>query len=274
MAEQDVVARGTLAERTEAATVSSVVGMMSPELSAALGARTADVAGGTGVRVDAAPGFAFLNRVLAVGLDAPLSGAQLDEAADYQRGEGRPLAVLQLAPFVETPEAVALLEERGWRRGGTWAKTMREVGEPPAARTDLRIERVAAERADDYGRVQCIGMEMPLDLAPWCAAQVGAPDWHTFAAYDGDELVAMGALFVHGPCGQLSGAATLPEARGRGAQSALMAARIALARDLGLAYVTAETGSETPENPNPSLHTMHRAGLATLYERRNWLLDI
>ena len=84
----------------------------------------------------------------------------------------------------------------------------------------------------------------------------------------------MGALFVHGPCGQLSGAATLPEARGRGAQSALMAARIALARDLGLSYVTAETGSETPENPNPSLHNMHRAGLETLYERRNWLLDL
>lgn len=274
MAEQDVVAWGTRAERTEAATVTSLVGLMTPGLAAELGANATDVAGGTGVRVDAAPDLAFLNRVLAVGLDAPLSGAQLDEVADYQRGEGRSLAVLQIAPFVETPEAVALLEDRGWRRGGTWAKTMRVVGEPVAAETDLRIEPVLADRADDYGSVQCIGMEMPLDLAPWCAAQVGAADWHTFAAYDGDELVGMGALFVHGQCGQLSGAATLPEARGRGAQSALMAARIALARDLGLSYVTAETGSETPQNPNPSLHNMHRAGLATLYERRNWLLGL
>jgi GNAT superfamily N-acetyltransferase len=122
--------------------------------------------------------------------------------------------------------------------------------------------------------VQCIGMEMPPDLVPWCAAQVGAPGWYAFGAYDGDALVGMGALFAHGRCGQLSGAATLPEARGRGAQSALMAARIALARDLGLEWVTAETGSETRENPNPSLHNMHRAGLATLYERRNWLLDL
>ncbi len=270
----DVAERGRLAERTEAAVVGSLVGLMSPELSDALGARVAAVAGGVGVRVDAAPGFAFLNRVLAVGLDSPLNGHDLDEVAEFQRGDGRSIAVLQVPPFVETPDAVALLERRGWRRGGTWAKTMRAVGDPPVVATDLRIALVPPEDAAEYGRVQCVGMEMPLDLAPWSAEQVGADDWFAFGAYDGGALVAMGALFVHGPCGQLSGAATLPEARNRGAQSALMAARIGLARDLGLSWVTAETGSETTENPNPSLHNMHRAGLETLYERRNWLLDL
>jgi len=274
MLDPDVVGRGVLAERTEAATVTSLVGLMAPELARGLGARLQPVAGGTGVRVDDAPGFAFLNRVLAVGLDRPLSGADLDEIAEFQSGEGRKVALLQLAPFVETPEAVELLGSRGWRRGGTWVKMMRAAGDPPATTTGLRIAPVPPDDAAAYGEVQCIGMEMPPDLAPWCAAQVGAEGWHAFGAYDGDRLVGMGALFVHGRCGQLAGAATLPDERGRGAQSALMAARIALARDLGLAWVVAETGSETPQQPNPSLHNMRRAGLELLYERQNWLLDL
>jgi hypothetical protein len=53
-----------------------------------------------------------------------------------------------------------------------------------------------------------------------------------------------------------------------------MARRSADARDLGLRWIAAETGAEKPEDPNPSLHDMHRAGLEHLYDRRNWLLDL
>jgi hypothetical protein len=53
-----------------------------------------------------------------------------------------------------------------------------------------------------------------------------------------------------------------------------MAARIADAARLGVRWVTAETGSETRGNPNPSLHNMVRAGLELLYHRQNWLLRL
>lgn len=269
------VAQAVLAERAESAVVRSLVGLMTPELAQGLGAEAADVAGGLGVRVAAAPGFGFLNRVLGVALDEPLSDAHVDAVLAFVGGSGaEAVACLQLPPFAETPEAVALLESRGFRRGGTWVKTMRAVGEPPPSSTDLRVVEVDPDAADEYGRVQCVGMEMPDALAPWCAAQVGAPGWHTFAAYDGDRMVAIGALFEHDGCGQLSGAATLPEARGRGGQTALLARRIERARELGLSWVTAETGSETPESPNASLHNMIRSGLVPLYDRRNWLADV
>ena len=50
-----------------------------------------------------------------------------------------------------------------------------------------------------------------------------------------------------------------------------MAIRVTDAAALGCAWITAETGTETPEDPNPSLHNMRHIGLVELYERRNWL---
>lgn len=270
----DDLQRARLAERTEEATVSDLVGMLTPELAESLGAARLAVGGGTALRMAGANELPMFNRVIGLGLDAPITDEVVDEAAEFARGAGGPWLLLQLPPFVETPDVLGLLGRRGFRRGSCWAKMMRPVGDPPTATTDLRVVEVGAEEADEFGRVQCVGMEMPPFLAPWCARQVGAPGWRTYAAYDGDRMVAIGSLFRHADVAALSGAATLPEARGRGAQSALMARRIADAREMGLSWVSAETGAETPENPNPSLRNMHRAGLEHLYDRQNWLLPL
>jgi hypothetical protein len=50
-----------------------------------------------------------------------------------------------------------------------------------------------------------------------------------------------------------------------------MARRITDAVAHGCDWVTTETGAETAEHPNPSLHNMRRSGLTELYERRNWV---
>ena len=99
----------------------------------------------------------------------------------------------------------------------------------------------------------------------------GIAGFRTYGAWDGDALVAASGLFTSEGIGTLSGAATLPAHRGRGAQGAFMARRIADAAAAGTEWITAETGAETPEDPNPSLHNMRRIGLVELYERRNWI---
>src|SRR5258705_233695 len=55
---------------------------------------------------------------------------------------------------------------------------------------------------------------------PLVAALVGRPRWHVYVASEGARVVAAGALFVLGDVGYLGLAATEPEQRGRGAQSA------------------------------------------------------
>lgn len=78
-------------------------------------------------------------------------------------------------------------------------------------------------------------------------------------------------LFVRGDTGHLVGAATLAEARGRGAQSALMRVRVEEARRRGCRWIGTETGAESVDSPNPSLHNMRRLGFTELYERQNWI---
>lgn len=83
--------------------------------------------------------------------------------------------------------------------------------------------------------------------------------------------MAVGSIFVNGECADMFGGATLAGARGRGAQSALLTARIMAAREAGCRWIVAETGSESPGEHNSSLHNMHRAGFRPLYERLTWL---
>jgi hypothetical protein len=68
----------------------------------------------------------------------------------------------------------------------------------------------------------------------------------------------------------LFGCAALPRARRRGAQSALIAARIEAAVDAGCDWVLGETGAEEAGEHNSSLHNMVRGGLNVRYVRQTW----
>jgi len=270
----DILERTRSAELIEAATVESLVEIAGPELRKSLGLDCRRIGGGLGVRMSTSPGIPYFTRVFALGVDSPFNSEVIDESIEFLREAGGSTLVVQLTPHVETPAAIELLANRGFKKGGTWSKMMRPVGPVAEVMTDLRIERVGPERAADLGRVEIVGMEMPDFMAPWAAAQATSPGWTGWGAFDGDEMVACGMLFIKDGVAQLSGAATLPSHRGRGAQSALMKTRIEEAAQLGAEWICSETGSETPENPNPSLHNMYRCGLELLYERRNWLLSV
>ena len=82
--------------------------------------------------------------------------------------------------------------------------------------------------------------------------------------------MAGGALFVDGDQAWLGLGATLPEARGRGAQSALLAERIRLAAEAGSTTVTTETGVREDGRPERSYRNILRAGFEEAFVRPNW----
>ena len=120
--------------------------------------------------------------------------------------------------------------------------------------------------------VTTVGFGMPSEWRPWIAATVGRPNWHYYLAFTGASAVAAAALFVHGTVGWLGVASTLPAARRRGAQSALMAKRIEDGCALGCHWFVTETGEDIPARPNPSFHNMIRAGFAVAYHRKNYMI--
>lgn len=95
--------------------------------------------------------------------------------------------------------------------------------------------------------------------------------WRCFVAFDRDAPAATGALFVTGSVAWLGAAGTLPEFRRRGAQGALLAARIEAGIAAGCETVVTETGEPIDGKPGNSYRNLVRAGFEPLYVRQNYL---
>jgi hypothetical protein len=206
------------------------------------------------IRVPGAP-LAELNRVMGLS-----SVAELEELEPFY--ESDPVLV-SLDPEAGLDEE---LRARGYREGYAWQKFERGV-EPYEAHTELRI---AGAAAGDFGSVIATAFGAPVSLAFWLDALIGRPGWHVFASYDSERAVGAGALYASGGTGWFGMAGTLPEARGRGSQGAIFAARIDRARDLGLKLLVTETGVPRDRRPGPSYRNMLRVGFEPTYVRPNY----
>jgi GNAT superfamily N-acetyltransferase len=198
-------------------------------------------------------------------------------AAVRARAEDRgvPVFAYQLQPRVKPQDWAAIAESHGLTQGTTFVKCFGPA-EPRAVETDLRIARLGPEHGADFVRVMAAGFGFeggPGADAMFDGAQFFDGDWATYGAFDGDTLLAVARMVAvaETEAVALFGAATLPEGRNRGAQGALLDARIREARDRGLRYASAETWLESPENPNPSQHNMTRAGLTEVHTRASWV---
>jgi hypothetical protein len=131
------------------------------------------------------------------------------------------------------------LRGRGWRLEGHPPLLIRRAGgPPPPARDDVVVTEVTdATGVDDFSRLLVDGFPLR-DLQPY---RWGAlfddrlrhdPRWRLWLAAIAGRPVAAGALFVEHGLAQLALAATLPQARGRGAWHALVRARLLAAPDL------------------------------------------
>jgi GNAT superfamily N-acetyltransferase len=241
---------------------------------AALGMSAARIAGGEVTVMANDPTGGFWSRAIGLGIEQPVTAGVVDEVLEFASAAGARSLVFQIAPHVDG-DWERLLADRGITPSANWVKFAGPGDLVPTASTELRIGIIGRDDGANFARVMCTGFGMPLDsaLPHWFGGLPGqdAAGFTTYGAWDGDDLVSAATLFVRGRIATLSGAATLPEHRGRGAQTALMARRIMDAVAHGCDWVTTETGAETAEHPNPSLHNMRRSGLTELYERRNWV---
>jgi GNAT superfamily N-acetyltransferase len=159
------------------------------------------------------------------------------------------------------------LEQRGFVEDYGWMKFSRGVS-PRQAQSDLDVR--SPGRPEDFAQVVVEGYGMPDWTAPIAARVVGRPGWSCYVAYDRDEPAGAGALFVHDGVGWLGYAATRERFRGRGAQSAILAARIEDARKQGCSAVVTETGAMEEGRPSNSYRNIVRAGFREAGVRANY----
>jgi GNAT superfamily N-acetyltransferase len=234
---------------------------------AGLGARVGEIGGALCLRLEADPLSAMFNRVLGLGLRVPADEGVLDELPAFF-GDGIGWAVA-LAPQAEPPELESWLERRGFTSGHGWTKFMRPAGHAPDAPTELRVERVEDRKA--FAEAFVRGYGTPEFFRGWLARLPGRAGWHCFAAFDGAEPAGVGALYVTGNVGWLGIAATVPEHRRKGAQNAILAARIDAAAEAGCEVVVTETDEPEDGEPGGSWRNIARAGFEPQYVRPNYL---
>ena len=244
-----------------------------PDTAAKVGISTARMGGGVVLSMRADP-TKFWSKTLGLGITEPVTAGLMNEIFAFYRAEGTPSAIVQIAPSALPPDWASIAAVHGLTGGAEWLKLAAPIdGLNTHVRrsTRLRIEQVQPEQADAWADAVLRGFGMPQDLfGPMLAAYVENPGFTAFAAWDGDEIVAGANLFVHGSVGSLNTASTLPGHERRGAQSALIAARIAAANEAGCTWVISETGKPAPGAVNRSLANLRHAGLRPVYARQNW----
>lgn len=221
------------------------------------------------------PTLAMYNSVLAFGVTTSVTEADLDHLISLYSREGLSFS-LPLSPLAQPPEIASRLEARGLRRENNSAKLIRSYSndETTSVQGDFRIEEVEAgsQYVPRFVQIACGGLNVATET--WLTSTLGREDWHHYLAFIEDRPAATGVLYVQNEVGQLGWAATLPEYRRRGAQTALLAHRIGEGMRLGCKLLSADTGEDTAEKPNSSYHNLLRAGFEVAYVRPRYVCGV
>jgi GNAT superfamily N-acetyltransferase len=227
----------------------------------------AELTGATALRMPQAHSSPMLNRIVGLGLDAPATEEQLDDAIAAMAGLRYYVSV---SPRAEPAGIGEWLLARGFETSWGWMQFQRGV-EPLPAETALAVEEIGDERGQEFAHLLSTAYGLPEALEPVVAVLPGQPEWHCWLALADGEPAAAAALYGGEGAGYLGLAGTAPEHRGKGGQSALLAVRLERARELGCDTVYTETGERVPDRPSASYRNIVRAGFEELYVVANWL---
>jgi hypothetical protein len=182
---------------------------------------------------------------------------------------------LQVAPHaVPSGFDAWLASHRLVRYRRSWAKFARGTADPPRPPTELDVGPAEPEERGAIIHLLATTFHLPGEAEPVLEGLFGVPGFHVFAARAGDRVVGTGSVYANGDAAWLGFGATDASFRGRGAQSAILAERVARARDLGVRHVFTETGEAVPGEPQPSYRNIERAGFSVLYSRANYVPDV
>jgi len=194
-----------------------------------------------------------LSQAIGVGMNGPVSEDDLDRLEEFYRSRKSGVTI-SLCPFADFA-LPGLLSARGYRIShfeNTMARPLIQLADPagpPAA--GVRVRRAAGGEAELWTRLVLAGFEM--DPTPETVelfiSLFHAPGDVLLALADG-QPAGGGCMAVHQKVALFAGDSTLPEFRGRGAQRALIGARLEMAAQAGcdLAMACTQPGSVSERN--------------------------
>lgn len=209
-----------------------------------------------------------LTQTFGLGMFEPVTDAQVEriEAFFDERGAA---TFHEVSPLAD-PSALAVLIGRGYAPFEFTNVLYQPVsGSVPPISPGFQVRLAEASEQEAWARASAAGWsEFPeleafmLGFGRVAAACQGALPF--VAEIDG-RIVATASMVVHDGVAVLAGASTIPAARGRGAQSALLSARLrmAVSRGCDVAAMGAQPGSGSQRNAE-------RNGFRIAYTRLKW----
>jgi GNAT superfamily N-acetyltransferase len=152
----------------------------------------------------------------------------------------------------------------------SWMKFARRAAPVEPAVCGFAIRVATDEDAPRISEIAAPCFDMPAEAGEIFTSAIGARGWSYLVAEDSGRVVAASALYARGRNALLVFAATAPEARRKGCQRALMAARLEEAQRRGCDHTFTETGMPVEGQPGSSYRNMLRAGFDELYVRDNF----
>lgn len=208
-----------------------------------------------------------LTQGLAMGLRGPVSAAELDAVEAHLRPSGSGPRQLEVTPFTD-PGLLSLLARRGYRVIEWQLVWTRSVPDQPLAPPppDLAVRRVEPGEEELHARV-CLAGFLETENVPASAVDLLLPTafaegYELYLAWLGDEAVGGATLCVADGVAFLSGTGVRPAFRRRGAQGALIRARLSRARALGCSIARTSTQPGTASRRN-----MERHGFSVSYPK-------
>lgn len=207
-----------------------------------------------------------LTQAVALGLDGPVSEADLD-ALERHLGRGGGPVQVEVCPYADKG-LLALLARRGYcitEFQQVWAQPA--PTEPlPRLPGEVHVRRMAPEEAALFTHVVVKGFmdgaEPPPEMEAHFHPTTLMENSECYLAWLGDTPIGGGCLGFHDGVATLSGTSVLPAFRKHGGQSALIRARLERARERGCDVVTSSTLAGTASQAN-----MERQGFRVLYPK-------
>lgn len=211
-----------------------------------------------------------LTQTFGLGVFEPVTPWTLDALEHFFTSRGADV-LHEVSPLAD-PTTLALLTERGYRPCEFTSVLFQPLSLEGTAQapTPLTVRPAETHEREAWVHTAQEGWSEFPEVREFMAAfgpvAAGAADSYPFLAFDGTRPIATGTLWIHGGVALLAGASTVPGARGRGAQKALLAARLRFAAERGcsLAMMGALPGSTSQRNAE-------RNGFRVAYTRIKWM---
>ncbi len=210
-----------------------------------------------------------LTQTFGIGVFETPTDEDFEKLEQFFAAHGAP--VFHEISSVVDPALLVKLRERGYYAMELTNLLYRPVAEmtPMPMSPGLQVRIAGKDEQEEYSKLAAAAWQLPPEFAPFFEelSQVSSKNDHVvnFVVDFHGKPIGCGGLCLSDDVSLIAGDCTLPEARGKGAQLALIAARVEYAKQHGidLMMMGALPGSTSQKNGQ-------RAGLNIAYTRIKW----